>query len=583
MSARVVRIRSLVLALVVALVAAGCVSMPDSGPVVETKSKGKVSSESGTYIDPRPPQKGDTRTDVVRGFLAAMLATPIQTQTARKFLTEDAAAAWDPQHETITYAGKSPPRETRDGVVVTLDGPNMLDSRGAWRGSLAQGRRALTFPMALENGEWRIERAPDALIVPESWFEGRYQPVSLYFFDPTGTILAPEPVFVPRGEALATTLTQGLLLGPGVGLQRVIQSFIPRGLKVAVGVTVSDDGIADIPLTGDSGQLTPNTIELMMAQLAWTLRQAPEIAALRVSINGQPVPLPGGVSSYRVDGAVEFDPAGFQASPLLYGLRDGLLVSGPANNLDRVAGPLGMHDEGLRSIGVDLSARRVAGVSGTGGSVVVAPVSDTDGQSVRTVATGTDFLKPAWDFSDRLWLVDRTRNGARISVVDHNRLASLRVRGVTGRQVRMFLVSRDGTRFVAVIHDPAGDRLVVSRIEHSRNGRVLGATRARPISVEDEVRAPIRAIAWRTTTSIAVLSPFTPSLAQVRTAFVDGSPTSQDTASATVEGRLRALAGSPVDDASLYAVTRSTLIDVSSPDRRVTPLDDGVTTIVYVG
>ena len=40
--------------------------------------------------------------------------------------------------------------------------------------------------MALENGEWRIARAPDALIVPDPWFEPRFQQVSLYFFDPTG-------------------------------------------------------------------------------------------------------------------------------------------------------------------------------------------------------------------------------------------------------------------------------------------------------------------------------------------------------------------------------------------------------------
>ena len=139
---------------------------------------------------------------------------------------------------------------------------------------------------------------------------------------------------------------------------------MPPGLKVSVGVAVSDEGIADIPLTGDAGQLTPNAVELMMAQLAWTLRQEPAVEGIRVSIDGEPVALPGGVSSYRVDGGAEYDPAGFHASPLLYGLQDGRVVSGAASGLVPVDGPLGSDGYGLRSLGVDLTASAAAGVTG---------------------------------------------------------------------------------------------------------------------------------------------------------------------------------------------------------------------------
>jgi Lipoprotein LpqB beta-propeller domain/Sporulation and spore germination len=572
---------ALALALVVGL--SGCVSMPEDGPVVETQSGGDVSSESGIYIDPKPPQAGDTRPDIVRGFLAAMTATPIRTEVARQFLSEDAAASWNPENETITYADATPPQESADGVSVRLTEPDRLDARGGWQGALPRAERTLSFPMTFEDGQWRIDHAPDALIVPESWFEQRFRQVSLYFFDPTATMLAPEPVFVPRGEALATTLVQGLLMGPGNGLERVAQSFVPSGLKVAVGVVISDDGIADIPLKGEVGPLTSKAIELMMAQFAWTLRQEPQVEGLRISINGDSVTLPGGVSSYRIDGGAEYDPAGFQASPLLYGLRDGVLVSGTANALRPVDGPLGTRDRGIRTIGVDLSASRVAGVTLGGTSVLVAPLSSSDRGTLHTVASGNDFLRPAWDFADRLWLVDRAPDGARVSYVQGNRETAVHVPGITGTRVRMFLVSRDGTRLVAVVRRPGGDTLVVSRIKHGRTGRVLGATSAERISAEGEVQLPIRDIAWQTTTSIAVLSPFTSSLAQLRMASVDGSPASRENSSATVEGRLRALAGSPAVDEALYGVTRRELIDVSGSERRITPLEDGVSTVVYVG
>ena len=92
---------------------------------------------------------------------------------------------------------------------MTLTGADRLDARGAWQGPLPRRRSALEFPMAQEDGEWRIAQAPDALIVPETWFEQRFRQVSLYFFDPTAQILVPEPVFVPRGEQLATHADPG--------------------------------------------------------------------------------------------------------------------------------------------------------------------------------------------------------------------------------------------------------------------------------------------------------------------------------------------------------------------------------------
>ena len=574
------RSAAVLLALVVATLS-GCVQMPDSGPVVESQSEGGVDSGSSVYRVPKPPQAGDTRPDVVRGFLAAMQAIPIQTNTAREFLTQEASASWAPQDETITYAVPPTPRETGSSVAITLTEPDHLDSRGAWQGALPPGRRTITFPMLFENGEWRIDQAPDALIVPETWFEQNYRQVSLYFFDPTATMLAPQPVHVPRGEALASTLTRGLLMGPGEGMDRVMQSFIPRGLKVAVGVAVSDDGIADIPLTGDAGELTPSSIELMMAQFAWTLRQDPAIEGIRVSIDGAPVPLPGGVSSYSVDGGAEYDPAGFQASPLLYALRDGLVVFGAG--LDEVSGPFGTEDQGIRSIGIDLEADRVAAVADKGASVLVGPLASSDRGKVRAVASGTDFLPPAWDFSDRIWLIDRTKDGARVRYVDDDRVSALDVPGITGRTVRMFIVSRDGTRILAVVRGRNGDSLVVARIEHGSSGRVVGALHAERISDEGEVQLPIRAMSWHTPTSIAVLSPFPQRLSQVRLAAVDGSPVGQDSSSAIVEEKLRSLAGSPAEDQATYGVTVDSLIDIFVADRRTIPLGDGVSSVTYVG
>ncbi|ABL80949.1 MULTISPECIES: LpqB family beta-propeller domain-containing protein [unclassified Nocardioides] len=570
--------------LLVAL-ASGCVRLPGSGPVVETRSEGDVSSDNGVSFDPMPPQPGATRTEIVRGFLIAMQKTPIGTKVARQFLTTDAAASWNPQQETITYPLSPTPRESQRGVTITLTDADHLDSRGAWRGPLPKDRRTVTFSMSSEHGEWRIADLPDALIVPEDWFQQYYRQVSLYFFDPTASILVPEPAFVPRGDQLASALTQALLLGPSPGLERVAQSFIPPGLEVSVGVTVSDDGVADILLSGEVGQLTADTTEMMLAQLAWTLRQEPAVRSIKLSANGNPVPLPGGVSSYRVDGGAQFDPAGFQASPLLYGLSHGGVISGTPTGLAPVEGVLAGPGLGLTSIGVSLDAGSVAGIGADGTAVLVGELGVAGDTQVRTVVSGgQSFLEPAWDFSGRMWLVDRASRGARVSYVQGTRVRPLDVPGVSGEQVRSFLVSRDGSRLVAVVHRKGGDQLVVSRIEHDGTGRVLGATRATRIGTGVDAPLPIRAIAWRSTTSVAVLNPpVTSSLASIGLASVDGSPSSQEPSSVTVEGRLIALAGSPAGDEPVYGLTRAGLVDISSSDQRVTPLPKGTTDLGYVG
>ncbi len=576
------RLRWAVLVALLVLVS-GCVSMPESGPVVETRSEGDVSSSTGIYINPKPPQPGDTRPDVVRGFLVAMTATPIQTNTAREFLTKDAAASWNPEDRTITYADSTPPRESPLGVSVTLSDADQLDSQGAWQGALPRADSELDFPMSLEDGEWRIDKAPDALIVPESWFEQRFRQVSLFYFDPTASTLVPEPVFVPRGVQLASALTRALLMGPGEGLGSVIQSFVPAGMTLNLSVPISADGVAEIGLKGDAGQLSTQAIPLMMSQFAWTLRQEPQVTALRVTINGQPVPLPGGVSAYRVDGGAEYDPAGFQASSTLVALRDGLVVTGAGGAFGPTSGPLGTTAYGVRSVAMDLTATTAAVVAADGRSVLEAPVNDPDEAGPTTVlAGGTDLLAPAWDLADRLWLVDRTSKGAEISYVGPHGTGILEVPGISGEDVRMFLVSRDGTRLVAVVRRESGDTLLVSRIEQRRGGGVLGATDARRISADSDAQVPIRGLAWRTTTSVAVLNPFTSTLSQVNSASVDGSPSSPGSPS-TVEGRLRSLAGSPAPDDPIYGVTRRTLIDLSGADRTPTVLPEGVTGVDYPG
>ncbi len=564
-----------------------CVSMPESGPVVDTQATARLEDQRATAIDPLPPQQGASVVQIAQGFLEAMTQTPISTSVnisvAREYLAEDARATWDPDASTIIYEESSPPVASGADAHVQLSGAERLDARGAWVGDLEGSTSTLGLRMVLEDGEYRIIDPPDALIVPALWFEQRFREVSLYYFDRTGQILVPESVFVPRGQQLASSLTEGLLDGPAGDARRVVRTFIPSGLDVGLSVPISD-GVAEVSLLGETPERSADASTLMLAQLAATLQQDPSVTSIRVTIGGQPVTPPGGSTDVPVDGDSQYSATGYQASTLLFGLdAAGRMVAGPAEELDPVSGPWGREDVGARSIAIDLGGQVAAAVSADGTAVLRGPVRD-DGtpQRIEQILSGaSDLLDPAWDFADRMWLVDRTPDGARVSYVVGDRTRTVDVPGISGRDVVGFLVSRDATRLVAVVRVPGGDEVRTARILVSDQGRVRRAVPGTTIESDDGGELRVRDLAWASPTSVSLLSRVSPGLSEVRTVTIDGAPRGLSSLSTTVAGPVASLAGSPLEGEATYALTRGSLVDVGTGS--ALPDDVALRALVYVG
>jgi hypothetical protein len=558
--------------------------MPDRGAVHETDTSADTSEEQASSIDAVPPQPGAPAVDIAKGFIDAMSAWPIQTGVAREFLSEEAADSWRPGLGTMTFTGLLITQDHSNAASVQLFDAERLDGSGAWRGEVPEARRVLDLQMTLEDGEYRITNPPNALVVNAEWFAQRFRQVSLYFFDRTGRILVPEPVFVPRGDQLPSILTERLAEGPSGDLSGISRSYLPD-LEPSLSVPVTGQGVAQVEF-GES--VSPPEAEedqeRMLAQLAWTLRQVPGIRALRVSIGGQEVRVPGGGAEYDVNQSQQFDPAAAEANPLLYGLRGGRLVYGEPDTLAPAEGPFGEADHDLRAVSLRLDARVAAGVSIGGTSLKVAQARGAVRDEVNTIARGsTNLLPPAWDFTDRLWVVDRTAAGARVAFREPSgSLETLDVPGVSGRRVTAFLVSRDATRFVAVVHGRRGDQLRAGRILVDDRGKIAAAGPTRRIGIAGVDRTRITDIAWSSPTSILVLRPTSEELFEVDTVAVDGAPTVVEALSPSVRGRLVGLAAAPDDASTPFAVARDELVDLESLSS--VPFPDGrVTSIGYVG
>lgn len=546
----------LVLCLATIVLLGGCVALPTDGPVVESNVTDEGDARRASDIDARSPVDGASRADVVTGFLDAMTAWPIQTNVAKEYLTEAAAAQWNPEQETVVYSDSEPAREIGGTVSVELTAADSLDAVGGWRGPMSADELTLDFRVTVEDGQYRIVDPRDALIVPAIWFQQRYRQVSLYYFDPLAQILVPEPVFVPAGDQLATTLVSGLLAGPPPRSRGVVTTFLPTGLSVGLSVPVDESGVAQISLVGDAPKITTKTAELMLAQLAWTLRQDGAISALRLTIGGEDVPLPGGAAQYPVGGGEEFDPSGVGASTQLFGVNDGRLVWGSAGNLVFATGPFGEDGAGVVAVAARTDAEQVAVVDAGGQRVRVGPVRAVDDDPARTVLVGGDYARPTWDASGRLWVLERRRVGAVVWLVEDGIARQVVVPGVTGRSAHRLMVSRDGTRLVAVVRtEPAarGDEVVGARVVINGRGGVRKVRSPFVIRAADDDR--ITDLAWTSPIRVGLLTPTAPgSLSEVDVIAADGASVGIDELSTIVSGKVIGLTGTPTPGPPMLAV-----------------------------
>ncbi|HEY1134757.1 MAG TPA: GerMN domain-containing protein [Nocardioides sp.] len=520
-----VRVLAALLALVVGVALGGCVRLPDAGDVtVPDDVPDDVGSAAVDYVPPGPAP-GETPDEIVQHFLGAMRATSLQTSVARSFLTESAAEAWAPEQRTIVYEDASRPTSGTT-VSVDLQGAASLDDRGQWvRDPGGGGDRSVTFGMEQEDGEWRIATLPNALIVPLTWLEARFERADLYFLDPSARILVPTPVFVPSGEQLAARLANALFEGPPDTLAGVVGTSLGTA-GPGIAVDVSSSGLASVRITSGEGQPPEALTEPMVAQLAWTLRQVPSIVRIRVLVDDVALRVPDGGTEFAVGAGQRYTPDVAGADASLYGLVGDQVVEVDGPDTQPVAGAERLLGAGVRRLSVDLYGTRLA-AQVADGSVVVVPLDDPAAPTTRIEAQGTALM--AWDFAGRLWIADGG-DAARLRVVSSGTVTPVSAPELSGRRVTSIVVSRDGSRLAAVVGPDSAQQVVVARVRYDERGGVADVVQP---AHELPVATPgvaVLDVGWRSATELLVLARLDENLVQLQRVPVDGSPGADDDA-----------------------------------------------------
>ncbi|WP_116947312.1 LpqB family beta-propeller domain-containing protein [Jiangella endophytica] len=491
--------RSRVLAVAVlatAAVVAGCSEIPTSGPVIDAGAVGPQPDEQGRYIEviEAPPRPGMTPKEIVDGFIEAMASYQPGYETAQEYLTDEAAASWDPYARVaVHYEAKPVTNQLSDNVVHVETTPRgEIGSDGAFREDVPPSSPP-DFDLRLEqvNGEWRIANPPPGILISDFSLEREYQARNVYFFDPGFEVLVPDVVYLPRtaNDATATLLARKVLSGPTDWLApAVATAFRPEAELGLNGVPVRD-GVATVELSSDAALAGPEEQERMVAQLAWTLGVLPEVEKVRVLANNVPL-LQGDPLSPHDPPLSAYDPSVLQSGTPLYAIGETGVVSVSDGELIPVPGPLGEQAD-AREVAVNLAGNRGVVISGDHTTVRVASFGEDEPLDV--LFTGVDLTSPAWDRTGLVWAVDHGVDGPGIVVTrPDGQPVAVTAPDLAGRDVERLAVSPDGTRLALVI---GGEAMVANVIRDADSDASIRIDQPRPIGPAGVARD----VAWSST------------------------------------------------------------------------------------
>ena len=481
-------------ALLVVLSLAACARIPLNGPVLEGQEI--VSDDvQGVRFLPDPPTPGAVPDQIVRGFIEAGTGTQRNYETARKYLTDELAASWDPTAGVLvhqgpaTYTQVGPDRVRVDISVVAEVGDN-----GTYTALDAPEPFSIEYRVQNVDGEWRIATAESGLVLMSEVFEDVFAPFTLYFFDATYRYLVPDVRWFPNHTTAPTRIVQAILGGPVHWLaEGAVTSAFPHETVLRGPVTV-ENHVATADFSQSISTASNDRFSLMLLQLQESLRSFTSVAEARMRANGASldVALPS-------EGAV-LAHATVNSSPLVY--RDGQLgylagdALSPVSGSERLAGILPNLQPSRGTMSVDqglaafLTPRGAMAVPFSTGQ----PVS-IDGRAQLAV--------PSIDPFGFVWTVSGLSGRVHVTDVHDQFHTELELAGLSVDGIRSLQVSRDGARLAALVTSGTTTRFVVAAIERADGtGQPTGIGTPEPLPLGSG--APLE-LTWVDETSIAML------------------------------------------------------------------------------
>ncbi|WP_199829826.1 LpqB family beta-propeller domain-containing protein [Streptomyces sp. MMG1121] len=527
---------------------AGCASMPDNGDLRNVESTPR--QDTGVRVFAMPPAEGAGPAEIMQGFLEALTSDDPEYDTARKYLTDDAARAWRPEQSTTVLAnGPSIETDCRAGdrpdptnsVTCVLAGSRVatVDAQQAYQPVGGSYRKKLHLTRNVKTGQWRIDGLPDGVVMGKSDFQRNYTSVDKYYFASDTTagatrqpVAVADPVFVRSKVDPMTQMVRSLLTGPTSWLGPVVRSSFPTGTtlqKDVSGLAPDDQNKLTVPLNLKESQVAPTKCTEMATQVLFTLRNlAPTLESVELE----------GVGSHRLcdlseERAESAAWHGSAKSPEFLYFLDGkhrlvrMATGSTGTGAVPVPGAFGEGDRGLESVAVSRDEHSAAGVGDSGKSLYVTSLASGGslGNALVTSAGATPadrLTTPSWDARGDLWVADRDPRRSRLYVVEQGatKPREVAVPDLSG-QIKDARVAADGVRIALVVEKDGKQSLLIGRIQRD-DGTGQGTSVVELRSAAPDLEQ-VSALSWAGDSRLLAVGREQGGVLQMRYVQVDGS------------------------------------------------------------
>jgi hypothetical protein len=485
------------LGLLLGLLVAGCTAVPTSGPV-QRHSPQPAAASTGVQVAPLPPAQDATQLLVVEGFLHAMSVYQDGYSIARQYLMDNVASSWNPEAGVQVYADGFPPVETGQTVVLAAPLVGLIDSHGAYQP--ADGRLQVDFGVQKNpDGQWRITRPPDGLLVSRYLFSTGFQAVGVHFVAASGDILVPEPRYFPIGDAALRQAAAAVVAGPSDWLAPAVRKPFGDGIVVN-SVTVDDEGLARVSLGGATAQLSADQKQGLLAELTYTLSGFDRVVSVEVFAGAQRWLDRDGAGILTESSFTEYSPVGSGSLRPLFLVRDG--------KLERQRDPASWTDftevtSGLPKIeGLAVNARQDAWAAVIGGGTQI--LSGGPDVHSKPVRQGSGLLVPMFSRTGELWSLDTAgmpglrvyRDGAEVKVAQSS---------LPGGRVVAGALSPDGVRLALVLRSGGSTRLGLARVMRTDAKISVDGWHEIDLTSLGATGSQLMGLGWNTATELAVL------------------------------------------------------------------------------
>lgn len=490
-------LHALVLALAGVLVLSGCASIPRSSPVQQIQSQPDDESDENYSFDALGPQPGSSPRGIVEGFLEAGVSLAQDYAVAREFMTPQLQNAWKGSSRTLVYDASSIIEAGAENrYTIQLEITAEVDANGIRTEYPSHSTRAVDVELSEIDGEWRISKAPDGIMLESSFFERIFTPRTLYFYDASYKYLVPDIRWFSSRSGAATSVVEALLEGPAPYLENaVVSAFSSASSLVRPAVPVKD-GTATVDLNAETFvDSTDLAKQLMQQQLVASLDELTSVERVQMQseeadVNLEQVP-------------PEFEKAERNPSTpdTLIGIDEGSLVYVKGGSVIPVGGVPDLSEYSPRDPAMSPVGNRYAFLNGKRSALMTV---DENGR-VRQVATGTNLLRPSMDVAGWTWTADNSAKTP-ILVAPADPAVSGETRPISvdwlkGQQVQSLRISRDGARALLVVRDGSQTRVLVSGVVRDADGVPRGLSE-HPMEIFPSV--PVNTALWNSDQSIIV-------------------------------------------------------------------------------